>query len=433
MKIVFYSSILNVLLALNTVVYADVLSLQEAIDIALKHDHIVEQHVSMQKERLESAVAEFELPNPVVKIGFKNLPVQSFDFNQEAMTQTTLEIDQKFPPKNSRRIKRSILENQAQQWAASVALRRLRTIQRVQELWLDIYYWKESIASLQKDKILFEQVLSITRSLYSVGRKQQHDLVRAELEVSRLQERIIQANAKHHQSQYQMSRWIDEAAFRMWPKSLEDIPRIPALKSKETLAKSMNNHPSLEKLKYRIDEDVQQVALAEQDYKPVWELQVSYGYRGNDSLNNIDRDDLFSVIASVQLPLFGAKKQDNALNAKKHTLEAEKLGYLDSVKMHHTAVQKEYVNLMELDSRISLYQETILEQSARMAATTLTAYESDTAEFAELMRAYLSDQKTHLDYLQILVDQQRAVGTLYFLLGVELPGLQINKGAETDE
>ena len=57
--------------------------------------------------------------------------------------------------------------------------------------WLDLYYWSKARELVRESRPFFDDLATITRSLYAVGRRNQQDVLRAELELSRLDDRLI--------------------------------------------------------------------------------------------------------------------------------------------------------------------------------------------------------------------------------------------------
>ena len=72
--------------------------------------------------------------------------------------------------------------------------------------------------------------------------------------------------------------------------------------------------------------------------------------------------------------------------------------------------------------------QSILPQARLQAEATLQAYQADTTDFAELMRAYLSEQLISLDYQRLRTDEQQVLARLHYLLpdnsDMQVPGYE---------
>ena len=78
------------------------LTLAEAVTIAQRNDPWMRGSEFRQQSVEAQAVAASTLPDPMLDLGFANLPTDTFDFDQEAMTQFKVGIVQTFPRGDSR-------------------------------------------------------------------------------------------------------------------------------------------------------------------------------------------------------------------------------------------------------------------------------------------------------------------------------------------
>ncbi len=77
------------------------ISLEEAVRIALgAGDPTVARHEAQAAALGDTAVADGQLPDPRLMVGFVNWPTDSFDYDQEPMTQIQVGVLQRFPQGN---------------------------------------------------------------------------------------------------------------------------------------------------------------------------------------------------------------------------------------------------------------------------------------------------------------------------------------------
>ena len=89
-------------------------SLQRAIQIAIDQDPWLTGSASIEAALENEAIASGQLPDPQVSLKAGNLPVDTFDLNQEGMTQFSVGVSQKFPRGDSL----ALAKQQKQQLAA---------------------------------------------------------------------------------------------------------------------------------------------------------------------------------------------------------------------------------------------------------------------------------------------------------------------------
>jgi outer membrane protein TolC len=156
----------------------------------------------------------------------------------------------------------------------------------------------------------FADLSTVTRSLYSVGRKTQHDVLSAELELSRLDDRLLEINRQHMQAKAALSEWLGSAANRPIAEVLPDWEEIPAL---EVMHANLASHPVMIAADANIAASDAGVNFAEEQKKPGWALDLGYGYRDGYLASGEPRSDFVSVSITMDLPFFGKNRQDRTL------------------------------------------------------------------------------------------------------------------------
>ena len=397
--------------------------LEQAVSVALARDQGIVQYEQRAQATREQAVAVRQLPDPMLMLGANNFPTDTFALDQEPVTQLNIGFSQQFPAGDTLALRGEISGLGAQAMQQRAVLRRLEVVAATRQRWFEIYYWQKAIAVYKADAALFTQVRDITQSLFSVGKKQQHDVLRAELEISRLKERIITAQNGLQEAQAMLGRWIGDSARNI--RVPDQLPTLPSLNTNlnkdlnqqnaNRLAQSLSSHPLLLQLEREVQRSERSVSLAEQAYKPSWGLDVNYGYRDGENIDGSERADFASVKVKVKLPLFTAKRQDRSVASKKALLVSEQARFTDTLREQTTRVMSLYARWQQLRERRQLFESDILKQSKAQSLATLNAYQSDTTDFAELMRANLSDQGTQLKYQRLRVKEQQLLAKLHFL------------------
>lgn len=394
------------------------LTLAQAEQLALENEPGIST-IHRQALALEDiAIADGQLPDPELQFGGVNLPTDTFDLDQEPMTQVRVAMKQQFPAGNtlSMRKERTLFEAEGMNYKASE--RRLAVLRELRTSWYEALYWQDAINIYAQDQKLFAQLLDTTRSLYRVGRKDQQDVIRAELEISQLNDRLIQAKNRRDIQHNEIARWVGKAALAntfapQW--AALETRALPA-QDHDAVAQTLRSHPQLQSVASQVKASEQSVALAKESYKPQWALELGYGVRDGQNLDRSDRADFLSLVATVHLPLFTAKRQDKVTSARVHQRAARHDAYMDALRSITRDALSARDRWQQLSERLALYEVQILPQARLQAAAALTAYRADTSDFAELMRAYLSEQRFRLEFHRLRADQQQTLSTLHYLL-----------------
>ena len=157
------------------------------------------------------------------------------------------------------------------------------------------------------------------------------------------------------------------------------------------------------------------IQLAEQKFKPEWMLNANYGFRA-DTPTGADRADLFSLVVSVDLPVFSTKKQDSAVKAASSEKEALKTDRLLLLRNLQAQYNSSKAKLERLDNRYQLYQEQLLPGLAETAEAAINGYTVDDGTFAEVVRARISELNSRLAALNINVQRQKTIAAINYVL-----------------
>lgn len=408
--------LITCLLALPALAQQDIpLTLAEAEDLALEqepgHEALLQQSLALAEE----AVAAGQLPDPLLRAGVGNYPIQSGGFSTEGMTQAQLGYRQSFPSGDSREFSSLKFESLSLEMSESAGARQRDVLSQVRRAWFDAYYWQHARAMVEEKRPLFADLVEITRSWYGVGRKTQQDVLRAELELTRIDDRLIEIDRHYSEAVASLAEWTGAAATRPIAARLPDWDATPAL---EELRQNLQSHPALLAAEARVGAQQAAVGVAEENSKPGWSIDVGYGYREGELPNGDPRSDFISVAVTTELPLFRKNRRDRALAAalrersaaeyRKEQLHRRLLSELDAA----------YARWRDLDRRAALYESSMLSLSADQAQAALLAYQSDAGDFADLMRGYIDELNVRLEHLRLQVERAQTYAVLANLGGL---------------
>jgi len=330
-------------------------------------------------------------------------------FTTEGMTQAQLGIRQVFPGGATRELTTKKFRTLAGEMTQKANSRGRDVLTAVRIAWLETHFWREAHQTALESRPFFDDLVTITRSLYSVGRKSQQDVLRADLELRRLDDRIIDMGKQHARARAALSQWVGAEAERPVATKLPGWTAVPPL---EVLRTALRAHPAMLAADANVDASVVNIDLAEQEYKPDWALDLGYGYRDGYLSNGQPRSDFVSLSVTVNLPFFRAKRQDKSVGAALSQRRAADQSREELLRRLTSQLESEYVRWQDLGKRLALYEEMILGVSADNAEAALAAYQSDTGDFADAMLGYVDDLNTRLDYIRLQVERAQSYAVL---------------------
>ncbi len=404
-------SALAATLALGAVASEQALTLGEAERLALEAEPgavaLLEQAAAFD----ELATAAVALPDPVIRFGAANLPLEDGGFRTEGMTQGQLAVRQALPPNATRTAAARRERARADEQRARAEERRRWVLREVRRAWLDVFLETRRQAVVRDSRVLFTDLLTVTRSLYRVGGKNQQDVLRAELELSQLDARLLMIDQRLAEGRAALFRWVGEAAAR----TVDDWPDWPPPHSLREMRAALAGHPELAAAGARIAIADAGVALAKSRFRPTWTVDAAYGYRDGGLPDGEPRPDFLSVHATLSAPLFTANRQQRGLAAAQGQRRAATLETDELRARLETELTLAHRRWAALGLRIGLYEDALLPQARGNAEAALAAYRSDAADFADVMRSHINDLEMRLEHLALRVERRRSHAELAYL------------------
>lgn len=414
------------------------LSLERAITLAQRNDPWLKGSFSRQQSLESRSNAAAILPAPKVSLGIANLPIDDFDLNQEPMSQLKLGVAQDFPRGDTLVLRQKRLSLLSTQHPFQRDNQMAKVSVAVAQLWLDAFRAQESIRMIETNRELFDYLVDTTESNFVSAMKgtRQQDLIRAQLEITRLDDRLIVLNERHDLALFKLWQWFQAELPQQSmenPESLvgldiqlnlvNQLPDIP-LKHAELLQTSsplsaqtlwpyIAEHPAVRSLEQKVTASRLNIDLAKQKYKPQWGVNASYGYRDKDSRGN-NGADFFSLGFTFDLPIFTTKRNDSELQSVVSDSEAIKTEKWLLVRKMLTELEAARARLLSLNQRQSLYQSRLVKEAHDYAEASLNAYTSDDADFYEVVRAGIAELNVSIDALDIDVEKMKTIVQLNY-------------------
>jgi len=394
----------------NVPAQVELLTLNEAVSSAIRAQDPTIAAFTARAEALEQrAVADGELPDPQVRFGFANWPVDTFDFEQENMTQIQAGLRQSFPRGRTRKLESSqrLAESRIHKVAAELA--ELEIAREVRRVWFELFYWFQAREIVASSSAAVGELVGVVEASFATGLQSNQELLRAELELALLDDRALDVRRRIGEARADLARYIGVIdAARALPTSMPSLPEPP---SRSELLAGLVNHPAIRAQDAGIDVSDHSVSLAMQQYRPGWMVDVGYGVRGGN------RADFASVMVSVDIPLFTERRQDRRLAAARSDFRAAQYGRDAGLLEMRQMIDRVSATHSRLVERIELFEQVVLKRADDAAEAALDGYQSQVTDFAELIRSQLAALDTSLKLGRLRVDHAQARAQLLFLAG----------------
>ncbi len=389
------------------------LSLQQAESIALQSDPLVNSQLATANALENESTAAGTLPDPKFRLGMFNVPLDTFELDQNPTTQLRLGIQQAFP-------RGDVLDIQAERAAikSRAALARAEDAKRkilrdLREAWLNVYYQNEAARVIVDTKDLFSKLVKITEDQYAAGRANQQDVIRADLELSRLDDRHTKILSKQDQYRAVLAQWIGDAA---WQSLDSSFPQLPPPKLDDINA-IITAHPAIQAMRDEVDAARKMTEMAKQDYSPGYNAFVEYRKRFGNNPDGSERTDMMAAMVTMDIPLFTENRQDKKVAANEELARAAQFRLDDKLRNLKRMFEKSQAMYQRSAEREQLYHDELLDSARENSEAALNAYQSGVTEFTTLMRAQITELDVRLNELRVRVDKAIAQARLLYITG----------------
>lgn len=386
------------------------LGLDEAVALSLAagDPSVVRFEEAAEAER-ERAIAAGQLADPQIQLRAANVPTDDFRLDREPMTQLQVGVRQSFPRGNTLRLQRERHETQSDGAEARADLANAQRALDTRIAWLEVFYLRGAREAVSASEDAMCDFIEIATTVYATGRSTSQDVLRAELELSALEERAIDLEGREALARADLERLIGrDAAARTLP---GELPMIAPLAPIGALRDRLASHPSVSVLDASVDVGEIDIDIAEQAYRPAWALEAMYGNRANE------RSDFASIGITMDVPIFTGRRQDRRLSAAQHARESARLSRASHLLDLERELSRAHAAWRRDTERAALYEHSVVPQARATSRAIVDAYRNDVADFPELIRARLAVLDAEIALLRLQIDARQANARLIFLGG----------------
>ncbi|MAK42649.1 MULTISPECIES: TolC family protein [unclassified Spongiibacter] len=422
-----FSLFLTQLLIVNNNVYASevnssVLNEHSAVEVAVSDNPNLAEVQERYKALLEVPSQVGALPDPMVSLNAMNFPTDSFDRDQEPMTQLQVGVIQVIPFPGKLGLKEEAAEYDAKAAGHSVDEVRLLLVKNVKSKWWQLYYLDRALDTVKSNQALLQQFITVAQTKYETGKGLQQDVLLAQLELSRLMDQEIQLKAIRRNQAIKLNILMDRPANDVIVLPDQVSKLMPALADENALyLQAESSRPLLKKMETKIEAAQSRLDLAKRDYYPDFKLGVTYGDRTGDNPPPMggSRSDFFSVMVGVKVPLYSGRKQSKAVSQRSSELQMNRYALLDEKGLVMAAISSAVTDYQEAKQQFSLYGSGIVPQAQQTVQSMLAGYQVSEVDFLNLVRSQMTLFNYELQYWKALSDAKQALARLEAAVGEE--------------
>lgn len=358
-------------------------------------------NIEALEQRPDQAAA---LPDPMISLGLMSVPVDTFDLAQEAMTQKTIGISQSFPYPGKLGLKREIAERDVISGREGLEALKLRVIKEIKTAYYALFFTGKAIEITERNKNLLEEFVRIAATKYSVGSGVQQDVLKAQVELSKLLERLISLSEERETLKAQLNSLMN----RM-PQAMLGEPGEVKLTSVEidldALQKeAQNRHPLLRGILASIERSSKAHLLSKKEYYPDFNVSVQYGLREDGS--GMKRADLVSAMVNVKVPLWYRTKDDKKVAEMASRITQMEHYYARARSMLFFRITKLREEIGRNYEQALLFRDGIIPQATASLDSAVAGYQVNKVDFLTLINNQITLFNYEVQYYKTITGHE---------------------------
>jgi outer membrane protein TolC len=331
----------------------------------------------------------------MLQIGIQNDTFDSIQIGHMETSFVSFMASQTLPWPGKLELRSKVAELGVTQAEQVVARVRLSTEADVRRAYLDLLLSRDRLSLLEQLASIWQSSLGIARVRYEAGEGAQSDVLRAQLELTRLKQRrfalLGEAQSRVHSLNRLRAHPLNEAIETST--HVRELPALSAFEHHFSAQLALKRSPELAAARLGITRAGRLVALAEKSYYP--DLSVGAGVMLRGQLPA-----MWLLTLGGPLPVFSASKQTRAVaenRAWSSVAEQDVVSLEQTLRLRSEERHTAFTTLLQT---IDLYEHGLLVQSEATTQSTLSQYQVGKVTFASVLDAnagFIADQESYLE------------------------------------
>ena len=374
---------------------------------ALERNPEVQEAARMVEAKHARVPQAGALPDPVLMYGVENegRPVPFETLGTNGFSDVYVGFTQEIPFHGKRGLREKVAseEASAEEWRYEGIRRRVAA--QVAETYYDLYATHAALGIVDESVRLLDQLTKVARARLAVGQASQQDVLDAEVELSRLEERKSTLERRRATTEAALQRLL----LRTAPAPLG--PPAPVLRTPlvatldELLARAEHESPVVHEAETRTSKAERTVDLARKERLPDFGVKVAYYNRGG-------LDPWYSFGGTLSLPVYAGRKQKQAILEANADLGAARSAREAAVSEVRFEVTEAYFMASTADQLLRLYDEGILKQARLSLDSAIAQYQVGKVDFLTLVSSWRRLLDYNLAYHEQLAEHEKALARL---------------------
>src|SRR6266851_3204213 len=239
--------------------------------------------------------------------------------------------------------------------------------------WLTV---QKAIELTHQNSDLLSRFEEIARNRYTVGKGLQQDVLKAQLEVSALEQLLALLDEKRQRAEAEIASLLATPSISL--RAPGEVQTSAFSMSLEDLVKATNEAPRIRAEQKMVDARAVGINRSLRDFRPDFGVNLQWQHTGSNF------PDYYMATVEVKIPIYFARKQRYALEESYSRLNEAKKNYRSAQQQAAYQVKDQYLAIKSSERILALYKTTLLPQAQLTVDSATSAYEVGNIDFLSL-------------------------------------------------
>lgn len=289
---------------------------------------------------------------------------------------------------------------------------------KVKHAYYEYYYVLRALSVTQENLELVKHLESVARTRYKTASGSHPDVIRAQVELGKLEDRLIQLQELRDPIAARLNAALnrDITEELSVPSSLE--ASSVQIEQDTLMGRLVDDNPRLLALSHEVDKFSAARRLAKKQSAPDVALGINYIDIGNYSSVPAGVDngrDAVSVMLSLNIPLWGQKNSARVREAQLNRQAAlkQKINLANQLKAQ---LQMALFKIRDAERKLDLYGQGLIPKAQQSLKVTEQSYRTAQGSFLDLIDAQRTLLEFQLSYQRALVDHEQELARIELLV-----------------
>lgn len=358
----------------------------------------------------DMAVAAGQRPDPVLRLGINNLPVNGpdrFSVARDFMTMRSIAVMQELTRKDKREARSQRAMSEADQAEVQAQAMAAEAAAGAAGAWVDRRFAEQAIKAVEQQVAEARIAVEVAEIAYRTGRGSRADTQAAVVALGMLEDQQLEWSRRRDEANVMLARWIgDEAQAPLDAASVPDEAPLPQADFESVIT----GHPRIAALRAAETRAIADLAVARSETRSDWSVEVMYSQRGPTF------SDMVSLNVSVPLQIRQDQRQMREVSARESLAARAMAEREEATRVLRSEALLMLTQWRSNRERLQRFASNVLSAANARVEASQTAYRTGAGTLPAVIEARRTALEHHFEHLKLEAETARVWAQLRYAI-----------------